>query len=127
MQESERSRQHLGRTLAELLATYHDTGDERAMEQLVSRTRPKLLRVTRRICGDEDAEDCAQSAYHTLLRQGTVPPGGAVEGWLVTTAIRLAYRKRSLAQRQLVTANLLAVDGRSRTAEHSAEVREDRK
>ena len=59
--------------LGALVRRYHETGDESAIEELVRRTRPQLLRVARRIGSPQDAEDSVQSAYLSLARKGATP------------------------------------------------------
>ena len=38
------------------------------MEEVVHRSRGKLVAAARRIAGVEDAEEAVQAAYHSLLR-----------------------------------------------------------
>ncbi|MFI5402605.1 MAG: sigma-70 family RNA polymerase sigma factor [Planctomycetota bacterium] len=92
--------------LEELLERYFASDDEPAMAELVRQTRPKLLAVARRICG-EDAEDAVQTAYLSLAKKGGL--GGApVLPWLLTAAARIAYRARATRAREHAIAERLA-------------------
>ena len=53
-------------TLEELVDRYLVHGDESAIEQVVRRTQPRLLRTARRIW-PADADDCVQTAYLSLM------------------------------------------------------------
>jgi RNA polymerase sigma factor (sigma-70 family) len=78
-----------------------------AMEEIVRATRPRLLAVARRIGAREDAEDSVQAAYHALLAR---PEAGAVAvlPWLMAAVVRIAYRRKALARRELRIADRLA-------------------
>ena len=52
-------------TLESLLVRYFAERDERAMEELVARSRPRLLSIARRIEGGRDAEDCDVIVYQS--------------------------------------------------------------
>lgn len=77
------------------------------MEELVRRTRPRLTKMARRIGAPQDAEDSVQASYHALLRLGSVPDA-PIFPWLVTTVVRVAYRKKATALRQRALAERLA-------------------
>ena len=96
--------------LGELLRRYHDTGDESAIEEIVRRTRPRLLRIAARIGAAQDAEDAVQSAYLALARKRGETFDAPVLPWLVTTVVRIAYRRKALASREQHLADRLARD-----------------
>jgi RNA polymerase sigma factor (sigma-70 family) len=85
--------------LTALLLRYLATGEAAAMEELVRRTRPLLLRTARSIGVGEEAEDAVQGAYHALLRRGALPAEVPVMGWLVTTVVRIAWKQRARARK----------------------------
>ena len=68
--------------LTDLLRRFFQDGDAAAMENLVRRTRGRLLSIARRIGAAQDAEDSVQAAYHALLRHGAFRGPASVEGWL---------------------------------------------
>lgn len=76
------------------------------MEEFVRRTRPRLVRVARRIGAPQDAEDSVQAAYHALLRRAERPDD--VVGWLVSTVVRIAYRRKAATRREAALAERLA-------------------
>jgi RNA polymerase sigma factor (sigma-70 family) len=77
------------------------------MEEIVRATRPRLLAAARRIVPREDAEDCVQAAYHALLAR---PEAGAVAvlPWLFAAVVRIAYRRKAVAKREIRIAERLA-------------------
>ncbi len=77
------------------------------MERLVAGTRPKLLAVARRIGAPQDAEDSVQAAYHALLGRSEVP-AAPIFPWLLTAVVRIAYRRKALARREVEIAKRLA-------------------
>ena len=64
------------------------------MEELVARTRRRLLNAVRHL---PDAEDAVQAAYLALLQ---ARPPGSVAGWLYTTTVRIAYRRKARLRRE---------------------------
>ncbi len=94
--------------LEPLVRRYLLSGDEAAMDRLVERTRPKLLTVARRIGAPQDAEDAVQGAYMALLRKRGSDLEAPVLPWLLTTVIRLAYRRKAKHGRQRELAQRLA-------------------
>ena len=56
-------------SLGGLLDRYLLSGDEEAMDEIVFRTRGRLLAVARRIGHPQDAEDAVQTAYFSLIRK----------------------------------------------------------
>jgi RNA polymerase sigma factor (sigma-70 family) len=78
-----------------------------AMEEIVRATRPRLLAVARRIVPREDAEDAVQAAYHALLAR---PEAGTVAllPWLLAAVVRIAYRRKAVARREIRIAERLA-------------------
>ena len=86
--------------LGALWRRYLLSGDEDAMDEVVSRTRRRLLAAARRIGDPADAEDAVQSAYLSLLRRGDAVASVPVYPWLLTAAVRLAYRRKAQKQRK---------------------------
>ena len=95
-------------TLEQLVACYLADGDDQAAEELVRRTRPRLLAVARRIGSPQDAEDAVHTAYLSLLHKR----GGALDApvmpWLVTAVVRIAYRHKAREQRRTELSRRLA-------------------
>ncbi len=85
--------------LAELMARFTRDGDAAAMDLLVARTRPQLLAVARRLGAPQDADDAVQTAYLSLVRRVPGPPDHPC-AWLVTSVVRIAYRRKALARRE---------------------------
>lgn len=77
------------------------------MGAFVRATRKKLLHVAARIGSPQDAEDTVQAAYHALLRRGEPPPD-APFAWLLTSVVRIAYRRKAVARRFVTLAERLA-------------------
>jgi len=86
--------------LQKLLDRYLLSGDDAAMEEIVSRTRGKLLAVARRIGNPQDAEDAVQTAYFSLIRKRGERLEAPVLPWLLTAVVRIAYRQKAVHQRQ---------------------------
>lgn len=78
-----------------------------AMEEIVRATRPRLLGAARRIGAREDAEDSVQAAYHALLVRPEAPTV-AVLPWLLAAVVRIAYRRKAVARREIRIAERLA-------------------
>jgi RNA polymerase sigma factor (sigma-70 family) len=95
-------------TLEHLVARYLGDGDEEAADEVVRRTRPKLLAVARRIGSPQDAEDAVHTAYLSLVHKR----GGALDApvlpWLVTAVVRTAYRHKAREQRRAELSRRLA-------------------
>ena len=85
--------------LGALLREYIEFGRESAVEDLVARTRPRLLAVARKIGAAQDAEDTVQAAYLALVRRRD-PLDAPVLPWLLRTVIRIAYRRKAIERRQ---------------------------
>ncbi len=94
--------------LGPIVHRYLLSGDEEAMDRLVAHTRPKLMAVARRIGDPQDAEDAVQGAYMALLRKRGTGLDAPVMPWLLTTVIRLAYRRKAKQRRQRDLAARLA-------------------
>jgi RNA polymerase sigma factor (sigma-70 family) len=79
-----------------LLGKFLDSGDEDAFGILTQRHRRMVLRVCRRVCGNEqDAEDAAQITFSTLAERGDrVRVRRSLAGWLHWTAWHVAMRLR---------------------------------
>ncbi|MFI5402394.1 MAG: RNA polymerase sigma factor, partial [Planctomycetota bacterium] len=90
-----------------LLLDFRRDRSAAAMEEIVRATRPRLLAVARRIGSRDDAEDSVQAAYHALLAR---PEAGAVAvlPWLMAAVVRIAYRRKALARREIRIAERLA-------------------
>ena len=95
------------RDLAELLSAYVEHGDEDAMEELVTRTRPRLLHAVHHIADSGEAEDAVQAAYVALLR---ARPNGSVGAWLFTTTVRIGYRRKAKRRREEAIARQLGME-----------------
>jgi RNA polymerase sigma factor (sigma-70 family) len=97
-----------------LLGKFLDSGDEYAFGILSQRHRPMVLRVCRRVCGNEqDAEDAAQITFTTLAERGDrVRTRRSLAGWLHWTAwhiamrLRRAHESRRRAERRAGVANV---------------------
>src|SRR5436305_1484529 len=89
----------------ELLTRFRDDGHAASMEALVAATRPRLVAIARRIGAPQDADDAVQAAYHALLRRGERPVD--VVAWLVTTVVRVAYRRKATVRREATLAERL--------------------
>lgn len=87
-------------TLEELVDRYLRDGDEEAAEEVVRRTRPKLLAAARRIGAPDEAEDAVHTAYLSLLHKRGGPLDAPVMPWLVTAVVRIAYRHKARRARQ---------------------------
>ncbi|MDH3591429.1 MAG: sigma-70 family RNA polymerase sigma factor, partial [Planctomycetota bacterium] len=93
-------------SLEALLDRYLAERDERAIETLVARTKPRLLTTARRIAGATDAEDCVQTAYLSLMhrrREHDAP----VLPWLITAVVRIAYSHKAQQRKQRALAERL--------------------
>ena len=87
-------------TLEDLVDRYLRDADEEAAEEVVRRTRPKLLAAARRIGLPDDAEDAVHTAYLSLLHKRGGPLDAPVMPWLITAVVRIAYRHKAQRQRQ---------------------------
>ncbi len=70
-------------SLSPLLKRFRREEDAAAMEELVRRTRRKLVGVAGRIGARQDAEDSVQAAYHALLVRPQLPEAPILP-WLMT-------------------------------------------
>ena len=93
--------------LRPLLVRFRRDGDAAAMEELVGATRTRLLAVARRIGAKQDAPDTVQAAYHALLARPEIPDAPLL-AWLLTTVVRIAYRRKAVTQRDSRIADRLA-------------------
>jgi len=94
--------------LEPVLSRYLLTGDEQAMEEIVRETRPRLLAAARRIGDPQDAEDAVQGAYLSLVRHRGAELGAPVFPWLLTAAVRIAYRRKAVDRREDAIARRLS-------------------
>ncbi len=92
--------------LGALLRQYVECGRETAVEDLVSRTRSRLLVVAKRIGAPQDAEDAVQAAYLALVSRRE-PLDAPVLPWLLRATIRIAYRRKAIERRQHALAGRL--------------------
>jgi RNA polymerase sigma factor (sigma-70 family) len=85
-----------------LVARFAAQGDEVAFEVLVKRHGPMVLRVCRRVLGnDHDAEDAFQATFLVLSRRtASLRRQESVASWLYGAAYRLALNARAKAARQ---------------------------
>jgi RNA polymerase sigma-70 factor (ECF subfamily) len=95
--------------LGPLLERYLVGGDEAAIEEVVRRTRPRLLVVARSIGRPHDAEDAVQAAYLSLVRKRGERLEAPVFPWLLTAVVRIAYRRKAIERRQTLLAERLAL------------------
>lgn len=95
-------------TLESLLERYLGERDERAIEELVQRTKPRLLAAARRIGSPQDAEDCVQTAYLSLMHKRAGEMHAPVFAWLLTAVVRIAYGHKAQRKQQLRLAERLA-------------------
>ena len=105
--------------LAAPLARFLLHGDEAGMEEVVARTRPRLLAAAARIGSPSDADDAVQAAYLSLVRRRGAPLDAPVLPWLLTATIRCAYRRKALARSETALAERLS--GRPGPAAEPAE------
>ena len=79
----------------EHLQAFADRGDAAAFE-IVRRYGPTVLRVCRRVLGDEHAaEDAVQATFLVLLRKATsIQKRECLTGWFYRVAFRIAVRAR---------------------------------
>jgi RNA polymerase sigma factor (sigma-70 family) len=77
------------------------------MESFVAQTRRRLLKIAVGIGAPQDAEDSVQAAYHALLARSSLPDAPLLP-WLMTTVIRIAYRRKAVEKRQTRLAERLA-------------------
>jgi RNA polymerase sigma-70 factor (ECF subfamily) len=79
--------------------------DEAAFTALVERHGPMVLRLCRRVIGDEhEAQDAAQAVFLVLARRaGSIRRRDSVASWLYRVARRIAARARVLAARRRET------------------------
>ncbi len=92
-----------------MLRRFARNGDAAAMEEFVGRTRRRLLAAARRIGNPQEAEDCVQAAYHSLLRQDAAMPDAPL-AWLMVAVVRIAYRRKAVSQRERALAARLALE-----------------
>jgi RNA polymerase sigma-70 factor (ECF subfamily) len=95
-------------SLEELFDRYLRERDERAMEEVVRRTRPRLFAIARRIAGPDEADDCAQTAYLSLIHKRPGEMDAPLLPWLVTAVVRIAYGRRAKRRKHARLADQLA-------------------
>src|SRR5215467_11020854 len=86
----------------ELLAQFAAQGDEAAFRILMDRYGPMVLRVCKRVLGnDHDAEDACQATFFVLAsKAGSQHWQESVASWLHGVAVRVAGKARCAAQRR---------------------------
>jgi RNA polymerase sigma factor (sigma-70 family) len=86
----------------ELLAQFTGQGDETAFRVLMDRYGPMVLRVCKRILGnDHDAEDAYQATFFVLAsKAGSQRWQESVASWLHGVAVRVAREARRAAHRR---------------------------
>jgi len=95
--------------LDSLVGRYLVSGDEAAIDEAVRAVRPRLVAVARRIVRAEEADDCAQTAFLSLLRKRGEGLDAPAWPWLVTAVVRIAYRRKAQERRQEEIARRLAL------------------
>lgn len=86
----------------ELLARFVATGEQHAFALVLQRHGPAVLRLCRRLLGNEhDAEDVVQATFLTLARKAAVVEWqDSIKPWLQAVAQRLALQARGQAERR---------------------------
>src|SRR5262249_55573720 len=86
----------------QLVERFNTERDEAAFEVLVKRHGPMVLRVCRRVLGDEhDAEDAFQATFLVLGRKtGSLRRQESVGSWLYGVAYRLALKMKAAVLRR---------------------------
>ena len=79
-------------------------GDRRAIEQLMYRHAPAVLRLARAVTGDAAAaEDTLQQTFLAVYQHASAFRGdSSARAWMLTIARNTAYRMRAKARRQSV-------------------------
>ena len=88
---------------------------ERQLEEIYEELFPKVFRAALLVCGDrQTAEDSTQESFaRALERWDRLRFHDHLEGWLMTTAIRVAIRSSKRRRRTIshVASDLAAVEG----------------
>jgi RNA polymerase sigma factor (sigma-70 family) len=94
--------QGTGLSDAELLERYVERRDEAAIETLLWRHGPMVLRTCWRLLGSlSDAEDCFQATFLVLCRDArSIARRQSLGSWLYKVAYRVCLRARTARQRQ---------------------------
>ncbi|MGE3807771.1 MAG: RNA polymerase sigma factor, partial [Gemmataceae bacterium] len=92
----------IGTADGELLERYVVQREPQAFQALVRRHQPRVLRVCRRLLGDEHvAEDVCQETFVVLARKAAeLPWQRSIGPWLNAVARRLALNARTRARRR---------------------------
>jgi RNA polymerase sigma-70 factor (ECF subfamily) len=93
--------------LDDLVTRYLTEGDEEVAEEVVRRTRPRLLAAARRIGSPQDAEDAVHTAYLSLLHKRGGVLDAPIMPWLIRAVVRIAYRHKAQEQRHAELARRL--------------------
>jgi RNA polymerase sigma factor (sigma-70 family) len=95
---------------------------ESAFEALVTRHRPAVMTVCRRVLNRiEDAEDAAQETFATLVRgAGRIRNGRTLGSWLCSVAYRVAIRMKDQSVRRRAVHNRAGGRVSPRRAEDAA-------
>ncbi|AWM38424.1 ECF RNA polymerase sigma factor SigE [Gemmata obscuriglobus] len=89
-------------TDAELLDRFTKSRDESAFAELVRRHGPVVYRICRRLAGAAGADDAFQATFLVLAtRTAAARAAGALGGWLVGVAGRVARQTRRGAERRV--------------------------
>ncbi len=97
-------------TDAELLERFLTQHDEPAFGELVQRHGPMVLGLCRRVLRNQhDAEDAFQATFLVLARKGgSIRRPGALAGWLLHVARRVALRARASTDRRRLRESQMA-------------------
>jgi RNA polymerase sigma factor (sigma-70 family) len=87
-----------------LVTRYRDSGDTAALDCLVRRHGPMVLRVARRVLANaHDVDDVFQATFLVLARRAcSIRKGESLASWLHGVAYRLALKVRAMTTRRQV-------------------------
>jgi RNA polymerase sigma factor (sigma-70 family) len=96
------SRQEVGKTDGQLLASFIEQRDESAFEAILHRHGPMVFGVCRRMIGHHhDSEDAFQATFLVLARKaGSVRPRERLANWLHGVALRTAMKARTMSAKR---------------------------
>jgi RNA polymerase sigma factor (sigma-70 family) len=120
--------QHDEQLIEQFLVGAADEADS-AFEALVTRHRPAVMSVCRRVLGQhQDAEDAAQATFMALIRNARrIRNQRSLGAWLYAVAYRIAIRMRARSARRQVIHGRAGQGPRPAPAEDAAASRELRR